>query len=101
LQEAQERIEELKVQLGKMREQVKKYKGEVTKLKAKPTKTTLTKNEKLATLKPTLTKSLDLPPPLQSRLTITALLLTIAFTTLLDTIIKAGVSMIRATGEKD
>jgi hypothetical protein len=88
LQEAQERIKELEVQLGKIREQVKKYKGEVTKLKAKPTK-------------PTSTKSLDLPPPLQSQPTITAPLSTMAFTALPDTIIKAGVSMIRATGEKD
>jgi hypothetical protein len=70
-------------------------------LKAKPTKTILIKNEKPATLKSTLTKSLDLLPSLQSQPTITALLLTMAFTALLDTIIKAGVSMIRAMGEKD
>jgi hypothetical protein len=101
LQQAQARIEELETQLGKARTQVKKYKGEITKLKTQPTKTTPVKGEKPATPKTAPTKSLNLPPSLQSRPTMTAPLSTAAYTALPDTIIEAGINMIRATGEKD
>jgi hypothetical protein len=49
--------------------------------------------------KPTLTSSLNLPPLIQNRPTIIALITTIAFTMFPDTIIKASVEIVRATRE--
>ena len=59
------------------------------------------KGKNAAMLTPILTTKLNLPPPLQSRLTLTALTSAIAFAILPDTIIDSGIGMIQATGEKD
>ena len=52
------------------------------------------KGENAAMPTPVLTIKLNLPPPLQSCLTLTALTLAIAFAILLDTIINSGIGMI-------
>ena len=78
---------------------MKKYKADNTKLQA-----TIViigdkgKGKNAAMPTPVLTTKLNLPPPLQSRLTLTALTSAIA---LPDTIIDSGIGMIQATGEKD
>jgi len=101
LADAQAEIEQLKHQLGKARDQVKKYKNENTKLKTKGATPDKGKGKMSDTPKPASTPSLNLPPPMQNRPTMTAPMTTMAFTTFPDTIIEAGVDMIRATGEKN
>ena len=81
---------------------MKKYKADNTKLQATIVITgDKGKGKNAAMPTPVLTTKLNLPPPLQSRLTLTALTSAIAFATLLDTIINSGIGMIQATGEKD
>jgi hypothetical protein len=47
------------------------------------------------------TASLDLPPPIENRPTMTAPMSTMAYMGFPDTIIEIGVKMIRSTGEED
>ena len=74
---------------------MKKYKADNTKLQATIVITgDKGKGKNAAMLTPVLTTKLNLPPPLQSRLTLIALTLAIAFAALLDTIIDSSIGMI-------
>jgi len=98
LAKAKQEVEQLWQQLAKAKT---KYIAKITKLKAK-TATLAKKNDRRASiLRLALIISLDLPPSYKNQLTIIALTSTISLVKYLNTIIKKGLSMIRATYKKD
>jgi hypothetical protein len=100
LAKAQSEIDQLQLKLDKTIKQVKKYKAEIAKLKTTTATPEKIKAKKTSTPQLTPTKALDLPAPMQFRPTMTAPMSVMTYTTLPDTIIDTGVSMVRAAGEK-
>jgi len=92
-------LEGLHKKLAKSQAHVQQLKNDKTKANvATPEKK---KGGKVIAPKQVSEASLDLPPPLQDRPTMTAPMTAMAYVALPDNIIEAGVSMIRATDEKD
>jgi hypothetical protein len=92
-------LEDTHNKLDKAKAQIKQLKSDQNKPNAAtPDKK---KGKKAIVPKPVSTNSLDLPPPIEERPTMTAPMSAMTYAALPDSIIEAGVSMMRATDDKD